>query len=107
MSATFTTAQIAELLNTTPRELRKFLRADARTNNSDTPGKGGRYALKGDKRTIAAMKTKFAKWEVAQAEAAEARKAAKAVEEDAVRDAVTEDVDDEPTESDLEDIDAE
>lgn len=69
---TATTAEIAAELDTTPRTLRRFLRATM----TDTPGKGSRYALPSDKRSIAALAKKFAKWE-------EADKAAKSDSPDA------------------------
>lgn len=75
MTATLTTADLAEALDTTPRTLRKFLRADAKARGTETPGKGSRYALPGDKRSIAAMKKRFIAW-------GEAQEAAKAAESD-------------------------
>lgn len=77
---TLTTAEVAAELDTTPRTLRKFLRADARTRDAaDTlPGKGGRYAI--EKKSIAPMKKRFAKWQEAEAKA-RAERAAKAAEE--------------------------
>jgi len=78
--ATLTTAEVAAELNTTARTLRKFLRADARANNkADTlPGKGSRYAI--DRKAIAPMKKRFAKWAEAEAKA-RADRAAKVAEE--------------------------
>lgn len=81
--AQFTTAQVAEKLDTTPRTLRKFLRSDARDRNAadSLPGKGSRYAIEG--KDIAPLKKRFATWQVAQAAAAQARKdAAEAPEVD-------------------------
>jgi len=72
MTATITTAELAAELNTTPRELRKFLRSD---QGPGKVGKGARYALPGSKREIGALAKKFAKWD-------EARTAAKADEAD-------------------------
>lgn len=76
--ATFTTAEVAEKFDTTPRTLRKFLRADARANGAgDTlPGKGSRYAIEG--KALAPLKKRFAAWKVEQAELA-AKRAAEAV----------------------------
>lgn len=70
--AQFTTTQVAEKLETTPRTLRKFLRSDARANgNADSlPGKGSRYAIEG--KDIAPLKKRFAAWQAAQAEKAAA-----------------------------------
>lgn len=78
--AQFTTAQVAEKFETTPRNLRKFLRADARTRDAaDTlPGKGSRYAIEG--KELASMRKRFTAWKAAEAEARAAR-AAKAAEE--------------------------
>lgn len=69
-ATTLTTAEVAEALETTPRELRKFLRSEGAG-----VGKGTRYALPGTKREINALAKKFAKWD-------EARNAAKEVEGD-------------------------
>jgi predicted transcriptional regulator len=78
--AQFTTAEVAEKFETTPRTLRKFLRADARANgNADNlPGKGSRYSLEG--KDLAPMRKRFKAWTAAEAEARAAR-AAKAAEE--------------------------
>lgn len=62
---TLTTAQVAEALETTPRTLRKFLRADAKAQGTETPGKGSRYAI--EKRQVAPLKKRFAAWTEAQA----------------------------------------
>lgn len=63
------------------RELRKFLRADAVARGgkigTDTPGKGGRYALDLTKRDITTLKKKFATWQAEQLEAAKARQDAR------------------------------
>ena len=66
-----TTTEIAAALDTTPRTLRKFLRAEGAG-----VGKGSRYALPSTKRDIAAMGKRFAKWHEAQEAAREARNAA-------------------------------
>ena len=78
--AQFTTSQVAEKFDTTPRTLRKFLRADARSNdNADSlPGKGSRYAIEG--KDLKALKTRFNKWQAAEAEA-RAERAAKAAQD--------------------------
>lgn len=70
--AQFTTAQVAEKLSTTPRNLRKFLRADAKNRDAvDTlPGKGSRYMIEG--RDLAGLKKRFAAWTEAQAPKVEA-----------------------------------
>lgn len=61
MTATITTAELAEALDTTPRELRKFLRSEGAG-----VGKGARYALPGTKREINALAKKFAAWDEAR-----------------------------------------
>jgi hypothetical protein len=61
---TTTTAQLATELDTTPRELRKFLRSDA--SGIDSVGKGSRYALPGGKREIASLKKRFVAWDDAR-----------------------------------------
>jgi hypothetical protein len=66
--ADITTADAAAELATDPRTLRKFLRADARARGVETPGKGARWALKGDARSLAAMKKRFIAWQAEQAE---------------------------------------
>ncbi len=78
--AQFSTAEVAVKFDTTPRTLRKFLRADARAaGQGDTlPGKGSRYSLEG--KDLAPMRKRFKAWTAAEAEARAAR-AAKAAEE--------------------------
>ena len=64
MTASFTTLEIAQAFETTPRELRKFLRSDS---SGITPvGKGRRYALPTSKAQINALAKKFAKWDDAR-----------------------------------------
>ena len=77
MTATLTTAQLAEEIGTTPKTLRKFLRADARAaDKGDTlPGKGARYAI--ERKAVKGLKSRFTKWQAAEA-AARAERATKA-----------------------------
>lgn len=81
--AQFTTTQVAEKFDTTPRTLRKFLRADAKSREAvDTlPGKGSRYAIEG--KDLKPLKSRFTKWQAAEAEAraARAQEAAKEAQE--------------------------
>lgn len=72
----FTTAEVAEKFETTPRTLRKFLRADARNRDvADTlPGKGSRYAIEG--KSLKGLKSRFIAWK-----AEEAAKAAERAQE--------------------------
>lgn len=78
--AQFTTAEVAEKFETTPRTLRKFLRADAKANGAadSLPGKGSRYAIEG--KALQGMKKRFNAWQVEQAEERKAR-AEKAAED--------------------------
>lgn len=83
--AQFTTTEVAEKFETTPRTLRKFLRADARGRNQadSLPGKGSRYAIEG--KELAALKKRFSTWQVAEAKA-RAERAAQAVKDAEVAD---------------------
>lgn len=69
-----TTAELAADFDTTPRTLRKFLRADGAG-----VGKGARYSLPTAKREVNAMKKRFTAWSEAQ----EAKKAKPAAEVEA------------------------
>jgi len=71
-AASMTTAQVAEALDTDPRTLRKFLRDDMGGGKA-VVGKGARYELPGDKRSLNALAKRFTKWD-------EARKADQAPE---------------------------
>ena len=77
-----TTAEVAAELDTTPKTLRRFLRADVKANGGqvgvDTPGKGKRYSF--EKGEISKMRKQFVKWQKAQADL-RAERAAKAAEE--------------------------
>lgn len=57
-----TTASLAATLDTTPRELRKFLRSQDRG-----VGKGSRYSLDLNARSIATMRKEFDAWQAARA----------------------------------------
>lgn len=59
-----TTTELATSLDTTPRELRKFLRSDA--SGIESVGKGSRYALPSTKRDIARLTTRFTEWQDAR-----------------------------------------
>lgn len=58
-----TTASLAATLDTTPRELRKFLRSQDRG-----VGKGSRYSLDLNARSTASMRKEFDAWRAARAE---------------------------------------
>jgi hypothetical protein len=62
--ATITTTEFAEMLETTPRNLRKFLRADLANREIATPGKGSRYAI--EKREVKSLTRRFHAWQEAQ-----------------------------------------
>ncbi len=91
MSNTMTPTEFAATVDSDGRTVRKFLRSI--TPKDDQPGKGSRWELAGDKRSITALTKQFTKWTAKQAEekaqraAAEAEKAASEVEEDADLDA--------------------
>ncbi len=88
MPATITTTELAETIGTTPRTLRKFLRAQEMG-----VGKGSRYALPATKRDIAALSKKFAAWHEAQEAAREARREAQEAPEAEIIDAPADDFD--------------
>lgn len=62
MTATNTTATLAAEFDTTPRELRKFLRSAEMG-----VGKGSRYALPATKREVASLRKRFDDWSAAKA----------------------------------------
>lgn len=84
-AATLTPAALAIELGTDARTTRKFLRSI--TPKDAQPGKGSRWAIKGTKTEIAAMKKKFIAFEKAQADAKAKRDAAKLALETATDDA--------------------
>lgn len=107
---TATTAMIADQLDTTPRELRKFLRAEGAG-----VGKGSRYALPSTKRDLASMRKRFAKWVADQDAKRASRESAPTAETPAVievedqvdADVENDDADLDPTDADLDAIDDE
>lgn len=100
MATTITTADLAAELDTTPRELRKFLRAEGRG-----VGKGSRYALPGTKREVAALAKRFATWAQAQDEARQARQAALEAADEEIDEAP--ETETEPTDEEIEEIESE
>ena len=78
MSNVMTPAEFASQVNSDGRTVRKFLRSI--TPRDEQPGKGSRWELKGDKRSVTALTKQFQKWTAKQAEERAAR-AAKAAEE--------------------------
>lgn len=55
-----TTTELATNFDTTPRELRKFLRSD--DSGIESVGKGARYALPSSKRELNALQKRFKSW---------------------------------------------
>lgn len=93
--ATITVAELALDLDTDARTARKFLRSI--TPKESQPGKGSRWSI--EKREVRALRKKFA----AYLTEVDARRASR----EAVADAPEEGVDTEPTDAELEAIDAE
>lgn len=125
MGTVYNTRALAEALDIegTPkqagRELRKFLRDI--TPREEQPGKGGRYSIELNKRELTAMKKKFNAWRAEQEEARKARIEAKKAESDKSVNAIANDAkrggtsvnaiiedepdtEDEPTETDIDDM---
>lgn len=55
-----TTTALAQEFETTPRELRKFLRSPE--SGIAPVGKGSRYTLPGNKREVASLRKRFDAW---------------------------------------------
>lgn len=70
MATTLTPKELAVKLQSDPRTVRKFLRAEAKANGTETPGKGSRWAI--EAKQVRSLAKKFAAWvaEAAEAEAA-------------------------------------
>ena len=60
-----TTNTLAVALDTTPRELRKFLRSN--DSGIEAVGKGARYSLPTAKREVEALRKRFIAWSEAKA----------------------------------------
>lgn len=67
--AQITTAEFAEAMETDTRTVRKFLRSI--TPKDEQPGKGSRWVLEGNKRSLTAMKKRFDEWDEARRTPAE------------------------------------
>ncbi len=65
MTNTLTAKEIAAKFSTDPRTLRKFLRSDAKANDTETPGKGARYAIAA--KDLRSLKTRFNAWNATKA----------------------------------------
>lgn len=77
-AATMTPKDLATEIGTDSRTLRKFLRDS--TPRDEHPGKGGRWSLPADKRSITKFRKDFAKWQADEAKKA-ADRAAKAAKD--------------------------
>lgn len=75
---TITPTEFAVTVDSTGREVRKFLRSI--TPRDEQPGKGSRWALPGNKSQVTKLQKQFATWKKAQLEAAAKRAAEKAAE---------------------------
>src|SRR5688500_37512 len=69
MAKTLTAKELAEKLGTDGRTVRKFLRSDARSNGSETPGKGPRWVIEANQ--VRSLQKRFDAWNAARAEKVE------------------------------------
>lgn len=83
--STMTPAELAGKFNSDGRTVRKFLRSI--TPKDEQPGKGSRWSIAGDKRSVSKLQKQFADWNAKQL-ADRAERAATAAQE--ASDAVTE-----------------
>lgn len=94
-----TTRAFASEIGTDPKTLRKFLRAN--TPRDQHPGKGGRWSLPADKRSIAKSRKDFLRWQAEELERAKVRaQEAASAAQDAAQDAEGSDEDSPETEQD-------
>ena len=66
MSKVITPKEFAAKLDTDARTVRKFLRADAKANGTETPGKGSRWEI--EAKSIRSLTKRFNDWNAARAE---------------------------------------
>lgn len=78
MAKVMTPTEFAQTVESDGRTVRKFLRSI--TPRDEQPGKGSRWELKGDARSVGSLTKQFRKWQADQAAAA-AERAQKAAEE--------------------------
>lgn len=57
---TLTAKEVATRFETDARTLRKFLRADAKALEAETPGKGSRYAI--EAKSLRSLRKRFDAW---------------------------------------------
>lgn len=67
MAKTLTPKELAVELNSDPRTVRKFLRAEAKENGTETPGKGSRWSI--EARQVRSLRKRFDAWVAAKAPA--------------------------------------
>jgi hypothetical protein len=65
MPKTYTPKEIAAQFGTDPKNLRKFLRKDAKDKGVENPGKGQRWSIEANK--VKALKKGFDAWMLAKA----------------------------------------
>lgn len=78
MANTMTPSEFAETVKSDGRTVRKFLRSI--TPRKDQPGKGSRWSLPGDKRSVTRLQKQFTEWNAKQLEERAQRAAEKAAE---------------------------
>lgn len=78
--AQITAKEFAAKVGTDGRTARKFLRADAKEQGTDAPGKGSRWAI--EARSVKSLSKRFAAWDAART-AAESDEGSDEVEVDA------------------------
>lgn len=81
---TLTAKEFAARVNSDGRTVRKFLRADAKANGTEAPGKGSRWTI--EAKQVRSLTTRFNAWK-----AANEAKAAEKANEDEVPEEVIED----------------
>lgn len=69
MATQLTPKELALRFGTTPKNLRKFLRSDAKGKGLETPGKGSRWAIPANQ--AKALQKRFDAWNAAKAVKAE------------------------------------
>lgn len=80
--ATITATELATALVTDPKTVRRFLRADNRSQGLPTPGKGRQWAI--EKKTVPTLRKRFNAWSAEEKKANAARLQAKADEAAAI-----------------------
>lgn len=63
--STITPKEFAQQVDSDARTVRKFLRSEAKANETETPGKGSRWEI--ESKRVTGLKKKFIAWTAAQA----------------------------------------